>query len=192
MDSLLKGLGANISEEMIGKLATSAGVNADTAKSVLGKAIPAMTGALAKNASTEEGAKSLSDALDKKHDGSILENIQDIASGEGEGVKILGHVFGSSTDSVADEISKETGADSGATSKILAMTAPLVLGTLGKAKSESGMDANMLASALKMVSGSGNSGVMGMLDLDKDGSVIDDLPKIMGFFGIIKKFLGRK
>lgn len=194
MDSLLKGLGSNISDSVIEKLASSAGVDSGTAKSVLDKAIPAMTGALAKNTSTDDGAKSLADALDKDHDGGILSHVEDVVSGEGmeTGTKILGHVFGGSLDSVTEEISSETGSDTGSTAKILAMAAPLVLGTLGKAKNESGMDSGMLASALKMASGSGNSGIMGMLDLDKDGSVVDDLPKIIGFFGIIKKFLGKK
>jgi len=32
--------------------------------------------------------------------------------------------------------------------------------------------------------------IMGLLDLDNDGKVIDDIPKLLGYLKIAQKFLG--
>lgn len=62
-------------------------------------AVPVILSGLNKNAQTPEGAASLNSALESKHDGSLLDNIGGLLSGNmgdllQDGGGILGHVFG--------------------------------------------------------------------------------------------------
>ncbi len=199
MDNLLQGMIGNFSDDIVEKVAREVGVDPKTAQTVLNKMTPAMTGAMAKNAKTPEGAGKLANALNK-HDGSIFDNLDSVMGGdlEQDGAKILGYVFGDKTQDVEQVIERETGGDKDSTMKMMSTFAPLILGALGKEKQAVGMDSEtlstMLGGAAKMMSKDGkNSGIMSMLDLDNDGSVIDDVPKILGFLGMAKKFLrGRK
>ena len=190
----------NFTDDIVGQVAKQAGVDPKLAQMVLEKMAPAMTGAMAKNTQTQEGAEKLSDALDKDHDGSVFGDLGSLLGGSGmdKGAKILGHVFGSKTSDVEEAMAKEVGSDKETTTKMMAMLAPLVLGALGKEKKASGMDAStlagMLGGATKAMSndGSSKSLLMSVLDFDKDGSVIDDLPKALGMLAMVKNFFGKK
>ncbi len=200
MDNLLQGMMGNFSDEIVGAVAKQAGVNPEMAQMVLEKMAPAMTGAMAKNAETKEGAQSLADALDSKHDGSIFGNLGSMMGGglEQDGAKILGHVFGNKTEQVEQVLEQETGADKASTMKMMTTFAPLILGALGQQKKSQGLDvgslAGMLGGAASAMSGdkSKSSLLRTVMDLDRDGKIIDDIPKVLGFLGIAKKFFGRK
>lgn len=159
-----------------------------------------LVGALAKNASTPEGASGLANALDNDHDGSIFDNIGDLLGGNQanlsrrttNGTGILNHVLGNKQSGAIDMISKMSGLDSGKTGSLMAMLAPIVMGSLGKAKKSSGMDVGSLVSMLSGVATQRRqqteNPAMGMiasfLDQDGDGSAIDDVAgmgmKILG------------
>ncbi|HRF38840.1 MAG TPA: DUF937 domain-containing protein, partial [Saprospiraceae bacterium] len=61
-----------------------------------------LVSALARNASTEQGAAALSNALDRDHDGSILSNLAGLLGGQApaqdnralNGAGILNHILG--------------------------------------------------------------------------------------------------
>ncbi len=175
-----------LGDDTINKLAGSVGGNSDQIKNVIGMAFPSMVEALNKNTNTPEGAEALNKALEKDHDGSILNNISgflsnfDDASSKGKG--ILSHLFGNKETVVEETISKNSGLDSGSTTKIMSAIAPLVLGVLGKQKKESGLDAQglnslttMLSGELKQSSPDKMNSIVSLLDKDNDGNVVDDL-----------------
>ncbi len=149
-----------------------------------------MLGAMSKNASTPEGAQALAGALEKDHDGSILDDIMGYISGTSQpdnpnttnGAGILNHVLGDQQDSVVSAVSQATNLDSSKLSSMMTMLAPIIMGVLGKAKQDTGADAgglsNILSSVMGSQSGGGNSimnMVTSLLDKNKDGSVMDDI-----------------
>lgn len=128
-----------------------------------------MLAALNKNASTEEGADALNNALEKDHDGSILGNMMGLLGGgqsnnaaggilnmlmnnnsnnfnqkTTNGSKIVNHLFGQKEEAVAQQVSKESGLDLGSSMQLMTQLAPMVMGFLGKQKQQKNMNAEEL------------------------------------------------
>lgn len=167
------------------------------------KAVPeilaVLTGALARNSSKGDGANALSAALDKDHDGSILDDlpnfINNFQSGAGDG--ILRHVLGGKREDVEKIMSEGGSLDLGTISKLFTMLAPVVMGMLGRTKRQSGSDVNGLTQLLGMerqeaerkVPQSSNI-LSQLLDADGDGQITDDIGKVG--MGLLGKLFGRK
>ena len=182
----------------LGKLAEQVGGNEGQVKNGVMAALPAMLTALSKNTGTEKGAQELSNALETKHDGSILNNLSGYLSNPDlkDGAGILNHLFGSQTSNVANAVSQSSGLDSNGSMKILQMLAPVLMGMLGQQKKQNNLDAEGIGNLTSMLasnfgSEAGASGIMetvtNLLDANKDGNVMDD---IMGMVG--KIFGGNK
>jgi len=182
----------------IGNLASQVGGNEGEAKKGVMAALPAMLAALGKNAGTEKGAEELNNALEKKHDGSILDNLSGYLSNPDlkDGAGILNHLFGNQTSNVANAVSQSSGLDTNGSMKMLQMLAPILMGILGQQKKQNNLDAKGLGNLTSMLasnfgSEAGASGIMeavtNLLDANKDGNVMDD---IMGMVG--KLFGGSK
>ncbi|HUR93788.1 MAG TPA: DUF937 domain-containing protein [Gemmatimonadales bacterium] len=189
LDMLQQRLGNEAAVKQIG---AQLGTDTGTTQSAIAAALPMLVGALARNAQDPAQAGALSTALSKKHDGSILDNVsghlgqRQFSDGEG----ILGHVLGGRKDSVATGLGQVAGLDAGKATMLLSMLAPLVLGALGKAQRDGGLDAGGLAGMLggeRQRAADAAPGVMGMLgkflDRDGDGSVMDDIGGMLGKFG---------
>lgn len=182
----------------LGKLAEQVGGNEGQVKNGVMAALPAMLTALSKNTGIEKGAQELSNALETKHDGSILNNLSGYLSNPDlkDGAGILNHLFGSQTSNVANAVSQSSGLDSNGSMKILQMLAPVLMGMLGQQKKQNNLDAEGIGNLTSMLasnfgSEAGASGIMdvvtNLLDANKDGNVMDD---IMGMVG--KIFGGNK
>ena len=182
----------------LGQLAEQVGGNEGQVKNGVMAALPAMLTALSKNTGTEKGAQELNNALETKHDGSILNNLSGYLSNPDlkDGAGILNHLFGSQTSNVANAVSQSSGLDSNGSMKMLQMLAPVLMGMLGQQKKQNNLDAKGLGNLTSMLasnfaSEAGASGIMeavtNLLDANKDGNVMDD---IMGMVG--KLFGGSK
>ena len=182
----------------LGNLASQVGGNEGEVKNGVMAALPAMLAALGKNAGTEKGAEELNNALEKKHDGSILDNLSGYLSNPDlkDGAGILNHLFGNQTSNVANAVSQSSGLDTNGSMKMLQMLAPILMGMLGQQKKQNNLDAKGLGNLTSMLasnfgSEAGASGIMeavtNLLDANKDGNVMDD---IMGMVG--KIFGGNK
>ena len=182
----------------LGQLAEQVGGNEGQVKNGIMAALPAMLTALSKNTGTEKGAQELNNALETKHDGSILNNLSGYLSNPDlkDGAGILNHVFGSQTSNVANAVSQSSGLDSNGSMKMLQMLAPVLMGMLGQQKKQNNLDAEGIGNLTSMLASSfgseaGASGIMeavtNLLDANKDGNVMDD---IMGMVG--KLFGGSK
>jgi hypothetical protein len=163
-----------------------------------------LMGALAKNASTSEGAQSLNNALERDHDGSILDDVMGMLSGNVQpqnqkmlnGGGIVNHLLGNKQSGAVDMISKMSGLESDKTGNLMSMLAPVLMGALGKTKREQGLDVTGIASLLSGTVGQQKQSnptmnlVTQFLDSDGDGSIIDDVASIgMKFLG---GFFGKK
>lgn len=106
---------------------------------------------------------------------------------EGGGMKILNHILGGNTANVANGIGQSAGVESNQVMSMMASLAPLVMGALGKAKNEQGLDASGLMSMLggqaQNIQNSGFASILtGLLDKNKDGNVVDDVMGMLGNF----------
>ncbi|HWP42862.1 MAG TPA: DUF937 domain-containing protein, partial [Blastocatellia bacterium] len=154
-------------------------------------ALPMLLGAMAQNSSTSEGSSSLLSALDRDHDGSILNDLAGFLGGydSGPGGGILGHVFGDRLGTAENVVSQSSGMDIGRVSSLLMMLAPIVMGALGQSRRQGSVDQNSLPDVLagatrQTASNSPIPDLLSqMLDSNRDGSSLDDiLRKAGGFF----------
>ena len=179
----------------LGQLAEQVGGNEGQVKNGVMAALPAMLTALSKNTGTEKGAQELNNALETKHDGSILNNLSGYLSNPDlkDGAGILNHLFGNQTSNVANAVSQSSGLDTNGSMKMLQMLAPILMGMLGQQKKQNNLDAKGLGNLTSMLasnfgSEAGASGIMeavtNLLDANKDGNVMDDIMGMVGkFFG---------
>ena len=233
MSGLADILGSALSGDVLAKLAGQLGTDEQGAQAAIGVALPKILGQLHSNAQTDDGAQALASAVNKDHDGSLLDNLGpqlDSGATNAVGAKVLGKVFGDGQDQAVQAVAQQTGLDAGKAAGLMGALAPMVLGALGKMGSQGGgLEAGGLSDMLGgllggggggiggMLSGllgggspggapkvamtgvtdaagSGGSGalskVTGMLDRNKDGSVIDDV-KDMAKNPMVKNFLAK-
>jgi hypothetical protein len=189
-DMLMQQLSGNAVSQISQKL----GVDQGTASQAIAMAAPLLMAALARNASNPQGAQELHQALNKDHDGGILDNGAGFLGGNPQaanGAGILGHVLGDQRGAVQNGLAQQTGLDANASGQLLEMLAPMVMGALGKTQQQQGLDANGLSALLgsqQQAAQASSPDMMGMLsgllDMNKDGNPIDDIGRIAGqFFG---------
>lgn len=162
-----------LKDQAIKAISKKTGLDEKTASSMAAKALPMILGQLKDNAADPAKAESLEKAV-AGNDGTLLDNLDGIDLQDG--AKILGHVFGNKQAGVEKEVGNPD---------LLAALAPIVMGSLGKANSDSGESAGSLLS---------NPAVMSIaakfLDQDGDGDL--DKSDAMKFWMdfIKKKFFG--
>lgn len=180
MSGILDLIKNSIGEGVIEQIAGQVGGNKDAVQKATAVALPALLGALQRNAKSSQGAESLAKALDRDHDGGVLSNLggllgQSQSSSMGE--KILSHVLGSKKDGLSQQLGQLSGLGSQQAGGLLASLAPVVMGALGKAKKEQGLDTaglqNMLNSERSKIEKQPQAAglLSGLLDADGDGDV---------------------
>ena len=190
---LIKG---QLGEAAIGAIAGQlGGAKKEQTSSAVDSAMAVLMGALAKNTSNQEGASALGSALDRDHDGSILDDVMGYISGTSQvsntkaanGDGILGHLLGEKRSGVIEQLSRESGLSQGQAGGLLAKLAPLILGGLGKQRKTQNMDDNGLSDLLSESFGQvaqksprAQSMIEKLIDRDGDGNIMDD---IMGTVG---------
>jgi len=171
----------------LSQLSRSIGGSKRATKSALEMVLPSMIHAMNRNTNSREGAASLLGALERDHDGSILERLGDaIASpNESAGMGILGHLFGGKTRGVESSIGRASGLNSGQITRLLITLAPIVLGLLGKMKGQRKLDSGALSDLLGREDSRTSSRkrkrlspLMQFLDQDGDGDVTGEVIKI--------------
>lgn len=182
---------------VVNQLAQKVGLDSnDKTQSAAQSVFSTLLGAVAKNASSEQGAQQINQALEKDHDGSIFDHVQSFLSpGATQGVSeratngsgILGHLLGNKQSAIVQGLSQANGMSPQATQTMMQTIAPLVMGALGKAKQQQGgFDAAGLMSLLGNQSANTNANnsalnsVLGMLDSDGDGSALDEIGGMLG------------
>lgn len=186
-------LGQVLSGNNVSAISQQIGADESTTSSAIQAALPLLLGGLANNAQSEGGASALAGALDRDHDGSVLDDIAGFVMGGGaqqsNGAGILGHVFGDRQEAVQQGVSQASGLDMSMVARLLPLLAPIVMGYLGRQKQEQGLDASSLAGMLggaQQQMQEQQSPLMGMLsavlDQNRDGSMVDDAIRLAGGF----------
>ncbi|MBD2758620.1 DUF937 domain-containing protein [Yimella sp. cx-573] len=116
-----------LSQIPMDQLAAQVGADENTTRQAAEQLIPTLLGGLQANASDEQGAASLYDALGE-HQGQVG-SLEDVDTQDGQ--KIVSHVFGAQQDEVVSRIGGlEGGAGSDILKKLLPILAPIVLNYL--------------------------------------------------------------
>jgi hypothetical protein len=153
MFSLEDLLGQQQGAQTANQISQMLGANPTVTQSAIQMALPMILSGLAKNAAQPEGAESLSNTLEEKHDGGILSNLAGYLTNSGanqndDGIGILGHIFGQNQGAAAQQVSKNTGLDVGQVAQLLITLAPIVMGYLGRQKQQQNLDAGGLSNLL--------------------------------------------
>nr|WP_312455080.1 DUF937 domain-containing protein [Stenotrophomonas pavanii] len=172
------------------------GISDTQASGAISAALPVLMGALGNNASQPQGAQALLGALQTNHSGLALGSVLGSVLGGGgggggaasDGAGILGHIFGGSQQKVETGLAQATQLDSGRTSQLLQILAPIVMAFLAQRLGGGQADAGSLSQALgqekQQVQQQGGiaGGLLGsVLDQDGDGQFgVGDLLKIGG------------
>jgi hypothetical protein len=134
MSSILDDLAGELTPQTIQRMGAQIGAAPQQTASAIETALPLLLGQLQRNAASPQGANALLGALDRDHDGSILD---DLAGFLGQGpsssdARSVDHIFGGKKGTVESAVARRSGLDAGQVMKLLAMLAPLVLGILGR------------------------------------------------------------
>ncbi len=185
MNMLMSQLGGSAIEQVSQKL----GADSNTTQTALNAAIPLLMSALARNASSSDGAQALQKAVTRDHDGSILDNLSGFLSNPdaANGAGILKHVLGGQQASIQTALGQSTGLNAGQIGQLLQIAAPLVMGALGKATQQQHLDANGLSQFLgqqQQVAAQQAPDLMSIatrfLDANGNGTILDEAAGLLG------------
>ncbi len=169
-----------LSGENINQLSNMTGLERDKVQSAVGQILPALMKGLSDNTKDPKEAEELANALDRDHNGSILNNVSsafmngDKPEDTGQdtnGLGILQHIFHGKQADVANQIGNNLNLDQGQIMALMAKLAPVVMGFLGKTKKDNNMNGTDLGSLLTTVTsmmgqssgGQGGNDMMGSL-----------------------------
>ena len=181
MTQFLDMLGSALKGGQLDQLAQQIGATPQQTEQALQAALPALLGGLSRNVAQPQGAQALAGALERDHDGSLLDGLGGLLQGAGPqtglgGILemagsmlgaapgpgsarttnaggILGHILGPKRGAVEQGMAKASGLDMKKTGMLLAILAPLVMGALGKAKRGGGLDSGGIGDMIRRESG---------------------------------------
>lgn len=203
---LMEMLQGQFSKTLVDQLARQiGGASPKQTNKAIQLAIPAIMNAISRNVATPDGANSLSGALDRDHDGSIMDDVFGFLSGSRQpananmlnGSGILNHILGGNQNNVIGMIAKMTGLNQSKAGSLLVTLAPMILGILGKEKKQANLGSTDLADLITRSTENHNRGfkkasiINKVLDSDGDGSVLDDIGG-MGMKYLFGKLFGRR
>lgn len=146
--SLLDLLTGNTGNQVAEQAENKYGVSKTQILALLAVAAPLVISYLRNKSQDAKEAESLNNALDKDHDGSILDDVSQAGARQGEGGSILSHIFGNEKNTVENNLSQNTGISIDKIGPILAMLAPVIMGYIGKEKQQNNVGAGGLGDLL--------------------------------------------
>lgn len=197
--SLMELLSKQLDDRAVQQIGGQLGLDPQSTSKAVSAALPMLLGALAKNSNDADGAKSLASALDRDHDGSVLDDVvgflgQGQSATTGAGSAILKHILGGRRGGAEQALGQVAGINSGQAGQLMSMLAPLVMGALAKQKKSQGMDSGALAGMLtrerQNMDSSAGSLLSNVLDRDGDGNVADDIAELGA--GLLGSFLKKR
>ncbi len=138
--SLIDLITGNAGNQVASQAENKFGISKNQVIALLAVAAPLVISYLRKKSQDDPNeAEALNNALDKDHDGSILDDPSQVEARQAEGGSILSHIFGGDKANVENQLSQNTGISMDKIGPILGMLAPLIMGYIGKQKQSSGV-----------------------------------------------------
>ena len=174
-----------LNDNLLTKISGRLGENKSGVAAAVGSALPSLLLGLMQKGSEPNGAASLMKVLQEgKHDGGILDNLGSVLGGGStttdlvaSGKSLFGSLFGDKAGGITDIIASASGISKNASSSLLGILAPIVMGFLGKTlKAQGGLNPAGLTNLLlgqkefiKSALPSGLTQLMGVTNLDSLG-----------------------
>lgn len=155
--SLLDLLTGNTSNQVAEQAENKFGISRNQIIALLAVAAPLIISYLRNKSQDAKEAEALNNALDKDHNGSILNDSSQLEARESEGGSILGHIFGGDKQNVENQLSQNTGISIDKIGPVLAMLAPVIMGYIGKEKQQSNVGAGGLGDLLGGILGNASN-----------------------------------
>ncbi|MCC7503782.1 MAG: DUF937 domain-containing protein, partial [Saprospiraceae bacterium] len=154
--NLMEILQGQLSDDVIGQISQQIGAQPEQTASAANGIFTSLLGGLANNATQEGGLSAIAGALDRNHDGSVLDDIMGMVgtvmngqgSGATNGLGILGHILGDNQENVAQQVSQSSGLSMGQVMKLMPVLAPIVMGVIGKMRGQDGFQLSDLPGIL--------------------------------------------
>ena len=155
--SLIDLLTGNTSNQVAEQAENKFGIGRNQVIALLAVATPLIISYLRNKSQDAKEAEALNTALDKDHNGSILNDASQIEARQSEGGSILDHIFGGQKSTVENQLSQNTGISIDKIGPILAMLAPVVMGYIGQQKQQNNVSAGGLGDLLGGILGNASS-----------------------------------
>lgn len=153
IDLLTGNTGNQVAEQAENKF----GISKTQVIALLAVAAPLIISYLRKKSQDANEAEALNNALDKDHDGSILDDVSQADARQSEGGSILNHIFGEEKTNVENRLSQNTGISIDKIGPILSMLAPVIMGYIGKEKQQNNVGAGGLGDLLGGILGNASN-----------------------------------
>ena len=145
MTTLLESLAQSFNPDLLSKIASSTGLDANLVSKGLSAAGPLLTGAMANKASTPAGLDGLMNLI-PTDGGAILGNLASLVGRGGAAGSLLSGLFGNGSSAVGKTLDQKLGFNA---SSLLSIAGPAVLGLVSKMRSESNLDSAGVAKLLQ-------------------------------------------
>lgn len=155
--SLLDLLTGNTGNQVAQQAENKFGVSKTQILALLAVAAPLVISYLRNKSQDAKEAETLNNALDKDHDGSILDDVSQANARQNEGGSILSHIFGSDKNTVENNLSQNTGISIDKIGPILSMLAPVIMGYIGREKQQNNVGAGGIGDLLGGILGNAQS-----------------------------------
>lgn len=152
--SLLDLITGSAGNEVAEQAESKFGISKGQILALLAVAAPLIITYLKNKSQDTKEAEALNKALEKDHNGSILNNLSQASERQAEGNSILNHIFGNEKTTVENQLSANTGISLDKVGPILGMLTPVIMGYIGKEKQASGANAGGLGDLLGGLLGS--------------------------------------
>lgn len=170
-----------LTPDVISRIASAVGLDRNSTDQATAAVVPALLGGFNKVAATPDGARKLYDTVSKQSPG-ILDSLTGALGGSsqktlaGNGLNILSSLFGgSTTQALANAVSRYAGTDQSSASSLLGILAPLVTGALAKETIGRKLDATGLSQMLSSQKGNIQAAMpAGFADLLRGSGLLGD------------------
>lgn len=174
--SLLDLITGNAGDQVATQAENKFGVSKNQIIALMAVAAPLVISYLRKKSQDANEAEALNNALDRDHDGSILDNPSQVEARQSEGGSILDHIFGGQKATVENSLSEQTGISMNKIGPILAMLAPLIMGYIGREKQSNGVNSGGLGDLLGGILG----GAQNQAQAQQSNPLNDILGQVLG------------
>ncbi|MDC8105534.1 DUF937 domain-containing protein [Chryseobacterium sp. B21-037] len=155
--SLIDLLTGNTSNQVAVQAENKFGISKNQIIALLAVAAPLIISYLRNKSQDSKEAEALNNALDKDHNGSILDDASQVEARHAEGGSILSHIFGNDKQNVENQLSQNTGISIDKIGPVLAMLAPVIMGYIGKEKQQNNVGAGGLGDLLGGILGNASN-----------------------------------
>jgi OmpA-OmpF porin, OOP family len=153
--SLMDAVKGYLTPDTVRSASSLVGESESATQKTLNGAVPSILSGLTNMVSSRDGISSLGGLVRDGGFGSAVDNIGSLFSGGsttssmlGAGQQLLGKIFPGKTSSVSDLLARSSGVSASSANSLLSLSAPLVMGVLGKRAAAQNLDANGLANTL--------------------------------------------